>query len=299
MTKVAISQILPNPEQPRKTFDPQALAELAESIRTIGLIQPVTVEGPYERITGDGEVEERYILIAGERRVRACKQLGMNEIEAYITPPGRDDGAGRLRKALVENVQRAEMNPIDIAMAYARLRDEYGFTTEQIAEYAGVSLATIYNYLFMLKLEPEIQDLFRAGKLPLAREVTQGLISLPDDKRVRVATNLAIRGATIQSIRMTCKRLSSVWQETPPELDVTDETNPALRFAFRKGKPDRPAWDAIAQLGQVPPWKVLEEAARATCDWCTIRESANDSICKECPLVDAIRRMIKRVGVEE
>jgi ParB family chromosome partitioning protein len=109
MTTILISRVLPNPEQPRRRFDPGSLRELADSIKVNGLIQPIVVED-----AGDGS----YILIDGERRLRACKLINRTEIEAFINPPSNHNGEERLRKALVANIQRTDLNPIEEAQAY-------------------------------------------------------------------------------------------------------------------------------------------------------------------------------------
>jgi ParB family transcriptional regulator, chromosome partitioning protein len=144
--KLEIESILPNPEQPRKSFDQADLDGLAQSIKEQGLITPITVEGPYFEGTphpsplpaGEGAY---YILIAGERRLRAHKLLGLTEIEANIEPPRVDGTLDRLMRALVENIQRSGMDPIDEALAFQRLREEFGLSVADISERFGLSVA--------------------------------------------------------------------------------------------------------------------------------------------------------------
>ena len=297
MSNVLLSKILPNPEQPRRSFDPAGIQQLAQSIKRDGLLVPITVEGPYERITGSGEVDEYFILIAGERRVRACKLLGWQAIEAHVLALNSTSGADRLRMALVENVQREQMNAIDTARAYHRLHVDYGLSVAQIAEDAGKSLATVYNYLYALELDEEILEIFRAGALSLTREVIQALLSLPSAQRIAAAKSLAAQGATAKMVIAACKRLAAANEARPLEEEPEiDEPIPALRLAYSKRKPPaRPEWNAIAQLRRLPTWPLLVEATRETCDqWCTVRDMAGDTICRECPLVEAVRRMMKK-----
>ncbi len=150
---IPADMIEPNPFQPRMSFDNEALEELADSIRTLGLIQPITV-----RRKGN----ERYQIISGERRFRACRLAGMNEIPAYI----RDtDDQGMLEMAIVENIQRRDLDPIEIAMSYQRLIEECNLTQEQMAFRVGKKRASVTNYLRLLRLPAKIQHDLKVGLL--------------------------------------------------------------------------------------------------------------------------------------
>lgn len=145
--------IEPNPFQPRMSFGLEALEELAESIRTLGLIQPVTV-----RRKSDG----KYQIISGERRFRASKLTGMDMIPAYI----RDaNDQGMLEMAIVENIQREDLDPIEVAMSYQRLIDECHLTQEQMATRVGKKRASVTNFLRLLKLPAKIQHDLKVGLL--------------------------------------------------------------------------------------------------------------------------------------
>jgi len=140
-----------NPYQPRLTFDRDALEELAGSIRTLGLIQPITV-----RRSADG----KYQIISGERRFRACRIAGMERIPAYV----RDtDDEGMLEMAIVENIQRTDLDPIEVALSYQRLMDECHLTQEQMAAKVGKKRASIANSLRLLKLPAKIQHDLKVG----------------------------------------------------------------------------------------------------------------------------------------
>ncbi len=149
---VDIAAIQPNPHQPRKQFDEQALQELAESIRSQGVILPLVV-----RQTGAG-----YEIIAGERRWRAARIAGLETVPAMVR---QATDAEMLQLALVENVQREDLNPIERALAYRRLIDQFGVTQEAIAAATGRSRASITNTLRLLKLPQEIQDRIASGAL--------------------------------------------------------------------------------------------------------------------------------------
>lgn len=144
-TQIRIDSIEDNPYQPRQDFDIQSLEELAASIKTYGLIQPVTVR-PVEN--------GKYQLISGERRLRAAKIAGLTEIPAYVRTV---DNTLSLQMALVENVQREDLNAIEIALSYQRLLDECSLTHEELSQKVGKDRATITNYLRLLRLSPEVQ----------------------------------------------------------------------------------------------------------------------------------------------
>ena len=143
--RIPVDMIEPNPFQPRMNFDSEALEELADSIRTLGLIQPITV-----RRKADG----RYQIISGERRFRAGRLAGMDMMPAYI----RDtNDQGMLEMAIVENIQRENLDPIEVAMSYQRLIEECSLTQEQMAVRVGKKRASVTNYIRLLKLPAKIQ----------------------------------------------------------------------------------------------------------------------------------------------
>ena len=151
--RIPVDLIEPNPYQPRMSFDQEALEELADSIRTLGLIQPITVR----RISGS-----RYQIISGERRFRACRLAGLDMIPAYI----RDtNDQGMLEMAIVENIQREDLDPIEVAMSYQRLIEECSLTQEQMAIRVGKKRASVTNYLRLLKLPAKIQHDLKVGLL--------------------------------------------------------------------------------------------------------------------------------------
>ena len=145
ISEIELAKIVANPGQPRRSFDEEAMQELADSIREHGVISPITL-----RDNGDGT----YMIIAGERRFRASKLAGLERIPAYIRT-AKDEQV--MEWALIENIQREDLDAIEIALAYQRLMDDYNLTQERMAERVGKKRATVANYLRLLKLPAEIQ----------------------------------------------------------------------------------------------------------------------------------------------
>jgi ParB/RepB/Spo0J family partition protein len=163
-----ISSIEPNPSQPRRTFNEQSLAELAESIRTHGLLQPVVVS---QMQTSDGQA--RYHLIAGERRWRAAKLAGVAELPCILRPASRQQ---MLELALIENIHRDDLNPIERAHAYRQYMDRFNLTQADAAQRLGQARATVANFLRILDLCDEVQELVLEGAISLGHaKVLAGL----------------------------------------------------------------------------------------------------------------------------
>lgn len=155
--QVDVNQIFPNPHQPRRYFDEDALNDLANSIREFGIIQPLVIT----RVDKNGQ--EAYQLIAGERRLLAAKKVGLRTVPAVIKSVGADKE--RLELAIIENIQRENLNPLEAARSYARLQDEFGYTQREIASRMGKSRETIANNLRLLNLPTEIQRALEEGKI--------------------------------------------------------------------------------------------------------------------------------------
>ncbi|MDO8549827.1 MAG: ParB/RepB/Spo0J family partition protein [Ignavibacteria bacterium] len=186
LAKILVGNISPNPFQPRTYFDPEAFEELKKSILSNGLIQPITVRRKASNL---------YELISGERRLKACIEIGMKDIPAYIIKVDTDEAM--LALALIENIQREKLNPIEIGIAYRRLMEECHLTQEQIADKVGKDRTTVANTIRLLKLPQELQDSL------IKEEITSGharaLINLPGEelqlealKRIK-ENNLSVR----------------------------------------------------------------------------------------------------------
>lgn len=165
---IRVGEIETNPFQPRNEFEQEALEELAESIRVLGIIQPVTL-----RQLGDN----KYQLISGERRFRASQLAGLTEIPAYIRTA---DDQAMLEMALVENIQREDLNAIEVAFSYQRLIDECKLTQEQLSQRVAKKRSTITNYLRLLKLPAQIQSGIKEGKISMGH--ARALINAGDEK---------------------------------------------------------------------------------------------------------------------
>ena len=150
--KIDINKVYANPNQPRKNFDKESLNELAESIRLHGLIQPIIVN----------QMEDGYMIIAGERRFRACKLCGLKEIDAIVKQYSNKLVA---EIAIIENLQREDLNPVEVAKGIKQLMEEYGLTQEKVSERLGKSRSAIANSLRILSLYPEVLELVEKGKI--------------------------------------------------------------------------------------------------------------------------------------
>ena len=193
--RIPVDIIEPNPFQPRMSFDQEALEELAESIRTLGLIQPITV-----RAKADG----RYQIISGERRFRACQQAGMDMIPAYI----RDaNDQGMLEMAIVENIQREDLDPIEVAMSYQRLIEECSLTQEQMAVRVGKKRASVTNYLRLLKLPAKIQHDLKVGLLSVGH--AKVLLGIEDTLLQEYLCDLVIKeGMSVRQLEDKIRKMS-------------------------------------------------------------------------------------------
>ena len=209
--RIPVDLIEPNPFQPRMSFDQEALEELAESIKTLGLIQPITV-----RRKDDG----RYQIISGERRFRASRLSGMDMIPAYI----RDtNDQGMLEMAIVENIQRENLDPIEIAMSYQRLIDECRLTQEQMAVRVGKKRASVTNYLRLLKLPAKIQHDLKVGLLSVGH--AKVLLGIEDAQLQEYLCDLVIKeGMSVRQLEDKIKKLATPKPETQEDSqELPDE----------------------------------------------------------------------------
>jgi len=210
--RIPMDLIEPNPYQPRITFNQEALDELADSIRTLGLIQPITV-----RKTSSG----RYQIISGERRFRASRQAGMEMIPAYIREA---NDQGMLEMAIVENIQRENLDPIEVAMSYQRLIDECSLTQEQMAFRVGKKRASVTNFLRLLKLPAKIQHDLKAGILSVGH--AKVLLGIEDSTVQEALCDLVIKdGLSVRQLEDKIRKLSEERRKDnrQSEQDLPDE----------------------------------------------------------------------------
>ncbi|MFM2440209.1 MAG: hypothetical protein RLZ16_1208 [Bacteroidota bacterium] len=191
--RILLSDIQVNPKNPRKDFDEKALKELAESLKMHDLIQPLTVA-----VLANGKFQ----LIAGERRFRAAKMAGLTDVPAYIRL-GNDKEL--LELALLENLQRVDLNEIEIALSYQRMMDELNYTQEQVAERMGKDRSTVSNYIRLLELPPSIQSAVRSGNISVS--LAKLLIGKEIDKQLFLFKEITENSLTVRQAEELIKKM--------------------------------------------------------------------------------------------
>jgi ParB family transcriptional regulator, chromosome partitioning protein len=214
--EIAVDSITPNPRQPRQAFDDDALDELAASITEVGLLQPVVV-----RSLGGS----RYELIMGERRWRASQRAGLDSIPAIVRATHDDD---MLRDALMENLHRQELNPLEEAAAYQQLLDDFGATHEQLAQKIGRSRPHISNTLRLLNLPPVVQRRLAAGVISAGH--ARALLSLDDpEAQVRLAQRIVEEGLSVRNVEDIVTVGDDTTAKAPRRTATRKPVAPALR----------------------------------------------------------------------
>lgn len=199
--EIELSNIEANPTQPRTIFDEEALQELATSIKELGVVQPITV-----REVSAG----KYMIIAGERRYRASKIAGLTKIPAYIK---RVSDETMMEMALVENIQREDLNAIEIALTYQRLLDDYQFTQEKLSERVGKKRATVANYLRLLKLPAEIQLGLTKKEIDMGH--ARALINVEDPTvMIKLYEDIVKNGYSVRKVEELVKALNQQKKES-------------------------------------------------------------------------------------
>jgi ParB family transcriptional regulator, chromosome partitioning protein len=214
---ISLDDIVPGESQPRTSFEPEKLEELAQSIRAHGILQPITV-----RRRDDG----RYRIVAGERRWRAARLAGLKEIPCLVRIVVDDE---LLELALIENIQREDLNPIETAIAFSRLIEQHHLSHEQIAERTGKDRSTITNFLRLLKLAPEVQEDVVRGDISMGH--ARALLGLPSYDEQRQAAQQVIDGRL--SVRDTERLVKSRTEPQPPKLVKLPTSAPELDANMR------------------------------------------------------------------
>lgn len=217
---IPLDQIVPNPYQPREDFDPEALQELAGSIRTLGIIQPLTL-----RQTGPTS----YQIISGERRYRAAKAAGLTEVPAYIR---QADDAAMLEMAIVENIQREDLDPVETALSFQRLIDECNLTQEAMALRVGKKRTTITNYLRLLRLPDTVQKALKDGKISVGH--AKVLLGVEDAALQDRLCDSIIRNDW--SVRRLEQKLQSLSRKESPAPEAEDLPEVYYALAERVGR---------------------------------------------------------------
>ena len=200
--KIKVIEIEPNREQPRRSFDEEALDELATSIKTYGVLQPIIVN----------KKDDYYEIVAGERRWRAAKKAGLSEMPCII----KDDITDRSNKeiALIENLQRVDLNPIDKAKGLKELIDDYGMTQKELADSIGISRGNIANSIRILNMDPRVIELAQEGKLTEGH--CRNLVVIEDpDKQYKAALNIIEKGESVRDIERKVKNAKTIDKKDP------------------------------------------------------------------------------------
>ena len=214
--ELAVSEVFPNPEQPRKAFDENALKELAASILKHGVIQPITV----------AESHGGYMIVAGERRFRASVLAGLKTVPAIV----KDYDEREIKEvALLENLQREDLNPIEEARALKRLMDEFDLTQDEVAERLGKSRSAVANTLRLLNLSPETTRLVQRGELTAGH--ARALVTMPFVKQSAIARKAVKEGWSVRELEAFLRKLNGKTPDRQPErkkeicLELSDLVN--------------------------------------------------------------------------
>ena len=246
VTSIKISRITPRGDQPRKKFDENALQVLADSIRTHGVIQPIVVREV-------GGLSDNYEIIAGERRWRAAKMAGLDEIPTVIMT---GDELKVAEVALIENLQRKDLNPIEEAMAYRALIERFGLKQEEVAQQSGKSRSAIANMLRLLELPENILELVQDEKLSMGH--ARALLGLEDeDRMLPLAEMILEKELSVREVETLVRKYNTIAEET----EVTEETHTSTqRRVYMKELEDkaRTALGRKVKIRETPRKKTVE-----------------------------------------
>jgi len=222
LAQIPITQITPNPYQPRKAFNEASIEELARSVREHGIVQPIVVTRTSE---------SHYRLIAGERRLRAAQRAGLQTVPAVIKELQKEGDT--LQIALIENIQREDLNPIEEAGAYHQLHDEFGLTQEEISRRVGKERSTVANFLRLLRLPDSVKELLAAGQLTMGH--ARALLSVDSAKRQEqlaervVKSNLNVRQTEMLAATTSAKPAKRVKPKDVFTRDAEEKLTRSLR----------------------------------------------------------------------
>lgn len=219
ISEIELSKIQPNPEQPRTVFEEETLEELAASIRALGIIQPITLK----EISTD-----KYMIISGERRYRASLMVGLERIPAYIKTAADENV---VEMALIENIQREDLNSIEIALAYQKLLYTYGLTQEKLSERVGKKRTTIANYLRLLKLPAEIQMGLKNKRIDMGH--ARALVSIEDPEvQLALYEQILAEGLSVRNVEEIVRGGISAIPTEEKENQLSDAKKPRIPEEF-------------------------------------------------------------------
>ena len=292
---LSIDCIEHNQNQSRQVYDEGELKNLAKSIKDHGVINPIAVSGPFSR---DGK--KVYIVLDGERRLRASVLAGKKTIPAHIKDVEENDANNQLIISIVANLQRVDINPIEEARAYKKLCD-IGFTHFGIARMVGKGRTAIENRLFLLKFEPEVQDLYAERKLNLDMRVYYLLQQMEPELRVRTAKELALSGADQTGAIEICTKIvnhSEIKIKTDSDAKTSSdiEENVNSSPTTKLSDIDTLLTNLITETELPEGLSILKEACTLVCKNCSLLPYASNNTCQDCPAVDLIRTIIQIQG---
>lgn len=210
MAEIPIGEIVPNPTQPRTSFDEEALGELADSIRQLGVIQPITVKRG-----SDG----KYVIISGERRWRAARRAGLRTLPAYVREA---DDENLHAMALVENIQRQDLNAIEIALGMQRLIEECHLTQDALSEKVGKKRSTVSNYMRLLKLPNEVQFALKEGLISMGH--AKAIAGAPDELQVRLLKRCVRKGLSVRQLEELSRAAAEKRSAAPADEEEYPES---------------------------------------------------------------------------
>lgn len=210
MAEIPIGEIVPNPTQPRTSFDEEALGELADSIRQLGVIQPITVKRG-----SDG----KYVIISGERRWRAARRAGLRTLPAYVREA---DDENLHAMALVENIQRQDLNAIEIALGMQRLIEECHLTQDALSEKVGKKRSTVSNYMRLLKLPNEVQFALKEGLISMGH--AKAIAGAPDELQVRLLKRCVRKGLSVRQLEELARSAAEKRSAAPADEEEYPES---------------------------------------------------------------------------
>lgn len=194
MEEIPVSSIMPNPKQPRTVFEENSLEELADSIKSLGLIQPITVKK---------DSSGHYIIISGERRWRACRLAGLETVPVYLREA---DDQTLHEMALVENIQREDLNAMEIAFSLNRLMEECGVTQDAVASRVGKKRSTVANYLRLLSLPPDVQAALKSDTISMGH--AKAIASAPEASRTALLKRIVKKGLSVRQAEELAKKIA-------------------------------------------------------------------------------------------
>ena len=215
-TELEIDRLVPNPHQPRMNFREEAIEELAQSIKETGVLQPLVV------VPGENDY---FYIVVGERRWRAAQKIGLQRLPVIIRKLSK---AQQLEASLVENLQREDLNPLEVALAYQKMIDELGYTQQEVAEKVGKDRASVTNYLRLLKLPPEIKAFLMEAQLTMGH--ARALLALEEtDLQIALARKIIKQGLSVREVEKLIQKLKS--QPSPPQKEAPAPPDPDLLAA--------------------------------------------------------------------